>query len=59
MYPQSMFWAKVRKISFLFLQPWKIAIYIAWACFRNVPYTAIISAVNTVNYTEGIIFSNL
>ena len=38
-YPQSMFWAKIRKIpkifcSFQFLQL-KKNLYITWACFRN------------------------
>ena len=39
-YPQSMFWAKIRKLSKIFL--WKLSIfdlkkllYIIWACFRN------------------------
>ena len=41
-YPQSMFCAKIRKISFFFstenfhFLQLKQYVYIAWACFRNV-----------------------
>ena len=39
--PQTMFWAKIRKISFFFLMKFsffllKKSLYIAWASFRNV-----------------------
>ena len=39
-YPQSMFWAKIRKISTFYGEIfnfwyWKKSLYIAWASFRN------------------------
>ena len=41
MYPQSMFWAKIGKLSFFLSKNFHFycrekSLYIAWTCFRNV-----------------------